>query len=149
MANGIGFSSLDVSASGLSAERLRMEIVAANIANARSTMTESGEPYRRKQVVFATALDQAGGRGSRPGAVTMGGVRVVEIREDATDFPMVYMPGHPQENDQGMVAMPNVQLPNEMVDLISASRAYEANLKAIQTYRQMAEQTLALLRGTG
>ncbi len=142
MAGGINYSSLDVSASALSAERARMEIVAANIANARTTVTENGEPYRRKEAVFSTVLNDI-----KNGHLS--GVRLSEVREDQSEFPKVYIPGHPHADDDGMVAMPNVKLPNEMVDLISASRAYEANLKAMQTYRQMAEQTLAILRGAG
>ena len=145
MAGGIHFSALDISASGMSAERLRMEVVAANIANAQNTRGPDGTPYRRQQLVFASALDQQIGKGL--GSASIGGVRVVDMQQDPGELQRVYNPGHPDADEQGMVTMPNVQLPNEMVDLISASRSYEANLKAIQSFREMAEQTLSLLRG--
>ena len=141
MAGGINFSALDISASGLSAERMRMEVVASNIANAQATRAQGEDPYRRKQVVFATALDQALGQGSK-----IGGVQVVGIQGDPSEFPKVYLPGHPHADENDMVAMPNVKLPDEMVDLVTASRSYEANLRAIRSFRQIAEQTLALLR---
>ncbi len=147
MAGGINFSALNISASGLSAERMRMEVVASNIANAQATRAHGDQPYRRKQVVFATALEHALGGNSRSGGgPRIGGVNVVGIQEDNSDFPKVYIPGHPHADENGMVAMPNVKLPNEMVDLVTASRSYEANLRAIRSFREMAEQTLALLR---
>ena len=146
MAGGIHFSALDISASGMSAERTRMEVVAANIANAQTTRGPDGTPYRRQQLVFATQLDDQLSR--QLGRPTSGGVKVVEVQGDPSEFPLVYNPGHPDADAEGMVAMPNIKLPNEMVDLIGASRSYEANLKAIQAFRQMAEQTLGILRGS-
>ena len=147
MPNGFNFSAIDASASAMAAERFRMEVVASNIANAQSTDSGNGQPYQRKQVVFATSLEQAAGSDQRGAAV--GGVRVASVESDQAPFPMVYIPGHPHANEAGMVAMPNVKLPNEMVDLITASRSYEANLRAIRTFQQMAEQTISLLRGNG
>jgi flagellar basal-body rod protein FlgC len=79
----------------------------------------------------------------------MQGVRVLGIQSDQSELPQIYDPGHPDANADGYVRLPNVRLPNEMVDLVTASRAYEANLKALHMYRQMTEQALALLRGTG
>jgi len=138
-------SATDISASGLAAERQRMEVVANNIANAHSTRTAEGGPYRRQQVVFATELDKSGAQLSTGG---LAGVRVTNIIDDPTALPQIYDPGHPDADANGNVLMPNVQLPNEMVDLMTASRAYEANLRALRLFRQMAEQSLALLRET-
>jgi len=138
------FSAADISASGLSAERQRMEVVANNIANAYSTRTPTGGPYRRQHVVFATAYDEAAGA-----ARGLGGVRVLGIEPDRSELPRVYQPGHPDADEDGFVTMPNVKLPNEMVDLITASRAYEANLRALRSFRRMVEQALSLLRGNG
>jgi flagellar basal-body rod protein FlgC len=141
-------SAPNISASGLAAERQRMEVIANNIANAHSTRSLNGGPYRRQEMVFAEALDSAAG-GDRNAPASLQGVRVIGVHPDQSELPRVYNPGHPDADAEGYVLMPNVSLPNEMVDLITASRAYEANLKALQLYRQMAEQTLALMRGTG
>ena len=121
-----------------------METTANNIANANTTDTETGEPYRRRSVVFSAVLDEVANRTFDHG---LGGVDVVGISKDPTEFPVVYDPGHPHADDEGMVRLTNVKIPNEMVDLISASRSYEANLKAMTTYKEMIEQTLTLLRG--
>ena len=135
----------DISASGMAAERLRMEVVANNIANHQSTRTLEGGPFRRQQVLFSTAFDNASGFGF-PNADQMHGVQVLGIEADASELPRIYQPGHPDSDADGFVTMPNVQLPNEMVDLITASRSYEANLKVLRTFREMTEQALALLR---
>jgi flagellar basal-body rod protein FlgC len=149
------FSSTNISSSGLSAERFRMEVVANNIANASSTRTAGGGPYRRQEVVFASLLDETlssqGGRkgtaGLRGGPrLASSGVQVVGLEEDSSALHRIHEPGHPDADADGFVTMPNVDLPVEMVNLITASRAYEANLKAMQTFRQMAEQALALMK---
>lgn len=140
------FSGGAISASGMSAERMRMEVIANNIANANATRSFEGGPYRRQQLVFAAAMDdfEISGRGMP----RMEGVTVVEQVGDESDFPYVFNPGHPDADPEtGMVQMPNIQLPNEMIDLITASRSYEANLRAMTSFRQMVEQTLRLLRG--
>jgi flagellar basal-body rod protein FlgC len=146
------FGSLDISASALSAERLRMDVTAENLANAQSTRTASGGPYRRKEVVteatgggFAGALASAR-TGAGGGSGADGGVRVSGIVEDKTPNRLLYDPGHPDANAQGYVSMPNVNPVTEMVDLISASRSYEANVTAMQTSKQMFTKTLDLLR---
>jgi len=144
------FGSLDISASALSAERLRMDVTAENLANAQSTRTASGGPYRRKEVVteatgdngFAGALASARASDGGP----QGGVRVSGIVEDQTPNRLVYDPSHPDANAQGYVSMPNVNPLTEMVDLIGASRSYEANVTAMQTSKQMFTKTLDLLR---
>ncbi len=149
------FGALDVSASGLSAERLRMDVTAENLANAQTTRGPNGGPYRRKEVVlqtarpdgFQTALASAvGGVPGSGGSQQSGGVQVAGIAEDPGAPRMIYDPGHPDANAQGYVAMPNVNPVTEMVDLISASRAYEANVTAMQTAKAMFTKTFDLLR---
>lgn len=137
------FSAIDISASGLAAERLRMEITANNIANAGSTMTQSGTPYRKQTVVFASAMESA----ANNHAHGLSGVRVIGIESDPSEFPKVFNPSHPHADADGFVLQSNVKVPVEMVDLITASRSYEANAKAISLLKEMVEQTLALLRG--
>ena len=150
------FDAIDISGSGLSAERLRMDVTAENLANAQTTRGPNGGPYRRKEVVLQTAqphgfqkaLASAVG-GSVPGAGASqqdGGVQVAGIAEDPAAPRMIYDPGHPDANAQGYVAMPNVNPVTEMVDLISASRAYEANVTAMQTAKAMFSKTFDLLR---
>ena len=129
MAFGQILSGMEISASGLAGERLRMEVAANNIANIDSTMTPEGGPYQRKQVTFAAAME------------------VVGVTEDKTPGQLVHNPGHPHADANGYVKMPNVNISHEMVDMVTASRAYEANLKSLETFRQMAEQALSLLRG--
>jgi flagellar basal-body rod protein FlgC len=149
------FDAIDISGSGLSAERLRMDVTAENLANAQTTRGPNGGPYQRKQVVLQTARPDgfstqlAGAMGSLPGASaaqTPGGVQAAGIVTDTTAPRMVYDPGHPDANAQGYVAMPNVNPVTEMVDLIAASRAYEANVTAMQTAKSLFSKTFDLLR---
>jgi flagellar basal-body rod protein FlgC len=149
------FGALDISASGLSAERMRMDVTAENLANAQTTRGPNGGPYRRKEVVLQTAGGDgfrsalASAAGSMPGmggSQQEGGVQVAGIAQDAAAPRMVYDPSHPDANAQGYVAMPNVNPVTEMVDLISASRAYEANVTAMQTAKAMFTKTFELLR---
>jgi flagellar basal-body rod protein FlgC len=140
------FDALSISASGLTAERARMDVTAENLANAQTTRGAGGQPYRRKEVVLQEASGGFGAQlsaamGSRPG-----GVQVAGIVEDANPGRRVYDPGHPDADAQGYVTMPNVDSVAEMVDLISASRAYEANVTAMQAAKQMFTKTLDLLR---
>jgi flagellar basal-body rod protein FlgC len=139
------FAAADISASGLAAERLRLEVVANNIANAFSTRSANGGPYRRQDVLFSAVLNQrlSGGRSA------LGGVQVAGIVDDASQLHRVHNPGHPDADKEGYVTMPNVDLPVEMVNMITASRAYEANLRAMQFFRQMTEQSYTLLRSQG
>ena len=147
-------SGMDISASGLTGERLRMEVAANNIANQHSTRTAQGGPYQRQQVTFSSAMDQIltpGGRMTRNGAgasQNLRGVTVVGVSSDTTPGESIYDPGHPDADVTGHVQQSNVNLPHEMVDLVTASRAYEANLKSLETFRQMTEQALSLLRGS-
>ena len=149
------FGALDISASGLSAERLRMDVTAENLANAQTTRGPNGGPYRRKDVVLQTATGDgfsaalSAAAGSVPGARSgqqPGGVQVVGIAEDQSPARRIYDPGHPDADAQGYVTMPNVDSVTEMVDLISASRAYEANVTVMQTAKQMFSKTLEILR---
>ncbi len=138
------FSAADISASGMSAERMRMEVVANNIANANSTQSADGGPYKRKQLIFSAMLDP-----HASDSTGLLGVEVIGEEADDSPFPTIYSPGHPDADENGIVTMPNVKLPIEMVDLITASRSYEANLKALTSFKQMIEQTLTLLQGRG
>jgi flagellar basal-body rod protein FlgC len=144
------FGGLEISASGLTAERLRMDVTAENLANAQTTKGANGQPYRRKEVVlqeapgsFGATLSKAMGGGS---ASNGGGVQVAGVVEDSTPLKRVYDPGHPDADAQGYVSMPNVDTVTEMVDLISASRSYEANVTAMNAAKQMFAHTLELLR---
>ena len=144
------FDAINVSGSGLSAERLRMDVIAENLANAQSTRGADGQPYRRKEVVlreagasFGTAL--AGAMGSS--AVDQPhGVEVAQVVQDAAEPRRVHDPSHPDADADGYVSMPNVDSVTEMVDLITSSRSYEANVTAMQTAKGMFSKTLDLLR---
>ena len=145
------FGGLEISASGLTAERLRMDVTAENLANAQTTRGADGQPYRRKEVVlqeaagsFGASLSAAMGpnQGTQGGGVEVAGV----VQDTATPLKRVYDPGHPDADAQGYVSMPNVDTVTEMVDLISAQRAYEANVTAMQAAKQMFSRTLELLR---
>ncbi len=147
------FDSLNVSATGLTAERLRMDVTAENLANAQTTRGADGQPYRRKEVVLGQAAGGGGfgsqlqaAMGSSSKGTAPGGVEVQAITQDSTPGKMVYDPGHPDANAEGYVQMPNVDTVAEMVDLITASRAYEANVTAMQSAKSMFSKTLDLLR---
>ena len=142
------FDALDTSGSALSAERVRMDVTAENLANAQSTRTANGPgPYRRKEVVLQEAGAGVGSRSSFADSLQAArGVRVVGIVQDPSPSRMVYDPGHPDANAKGYVAMPNVNTVTEMTDLIGASRAYEANVTAMQTTKSMFARTLDLLK---
>ena len=127
------FNTLRISSSGLSAERLRMDTIASNVANVNTTRTESGGPYVRKIAVFEENLkairDKSGFNGN--------GVKVSAIVDDNSDLKTMYDPTHPDADENGYVAMPNVNILNEMADLIASSRAYEANTTVISTTKNM------------
>ena len=142
------FDALDASGSALSAERVRMDVTAENLANAQSTRTANGQgPYRRKEVVLQEAGAGVGARASFADSLQAArGVKVAGIVEDPTPSRRVYDPGHPDADAQGYVAMPNVNTVTEMTDLIGASRAYEANVTAMQTTKSMFARTLDILK---
>ena len=154
--------SMNISASALTATRLRMDTVAENMANMNTTrVAGTDEPYRRRVVVFqqrtskpqnfsalfnsarlnASLISRSAGR------LSGGGVRVVAIEEDPSDFKMDYNPTHPDADENGYVRMPNVDVVQEMLDMMSAYRAYEANITALNTMKDMAVKTLELGKG--
>lgn len=143
-------SSFDISASGMSAQRLRMDIAAENIANIDSTRTEAGGAYRRKDVLFenygtGTFQEALRSAASGKGAISRSvGVRVAGIIEDTREFKRVYNPNHPDADEDGYVNMPNVDLLKETVDSMSATRSYEANVTALNAMKLMAQKALEI-----
>ncbi len=159
------FNTMNISASGLSAQRKRMNIIAENMANAETTRTENGEPYRRKYVQFQTVQQQVFSRGLRTNGTPLiatrrghfqqadiqarrtdqveGGVKATQEYDDAA-FKLIYEPGHPDADENGYVKMPNVNVVSEMVDMISASRAYEANSAVLNALKNMAKDALEI-----
>jgi flagellar basal-body rod protein FlgC len=138
---------LAISASALRAERLRLDVIASNLANATTTRTAEGGPYRRRNVVFmadpqetgfAATLDALSLQGAREG------VRVIEVVEDPSPPRLVFDPGHPDANGEGYVAYPNVNPVAETVDLLAATRAYEANVQVVSATKRMAEAALSI-----
>lgn len=130
----------NVTTDALNAEKLRMDMIAQNIANANTTQDADGEAYQRKMVLFETFIRHEGKAGQ--GGPSLQSVRVAGIHEDTTPGDRIYNPHHPHADEQGMVTMPNVRVAREMVDMISASRSYQANLSVIKTSRQMAKQAM-------
>lgn len=144
------FNSINISSSGMTAQRLRMDIISNNLANVNTTRTAEGGPYRRQIALFgerntvtpfgdvlAQAMKQNSGKG----------VRVLKVVQDQSPLKMVYNPDHPDANGEGYVAMPNVNVVTEMVDMISASRSYEANVTAVNAAKAMAMKALEIGRG--
>ncbi len=138
------FTAMEVSASGLAAERTRMNIAAGNLANAQTTQAAGGGPYKRRDVILS-AVDVPGAQGT-PFAQQVKGVVVSQITQDAAPPRLEYDPGHPQANAQGYVAYPNINPVEEMVDMITASRAYEAGITTMTTAVNMAERALGIGR---
>ncbi|MHB0939769.1 MAG: flagellar basal body rod protein FlgC [Armatimonadota bacterium] len=126
-------STFDIAASGLAAQRFRLDVVSGNLANAETTRTPEGGPYRRQQVVFEAGED--------------GGVQLVEAVPDERPLRSVYQPGHPDANADGYVEMPNVNPVEEMVDLVAATRSYEANVTALNATKGMIKKALEIGRG--
>lgn len=129
---------MSTSATALSAQRLRLDLISSNIANVGTTRTPEGGPYRRKVPVFAENLARA-----RSG-LSCSGVKVVAVQEDPTPFRRVYEPGHPDADQDGYVLYPNVNIVNEMVNLIEAGRAYDANVTAFNTQKEMYRAALSI-----
>lgn len=142
------FNSIDVSASGLTAERLRMDIISENIANAETTRTAAGGPYRRKLPIyrelenkdFSSVFDATINQNSGSG------VEVIGIEEDMSPFIRKYEPKHPDANEDGYVLMPNVNVVTEMINMVSASKAYEANVTAMNSTKSMMMKALEIGR---
>ena len=137
-------AAVNAAASALNAERTRLEVAVSNLANIESTRGPDGKPYRRRDVVLETApvdsFDQVLGRASTAG------VRVAAVVEDQSAPKMRYEPSHPDADKDGYVALPNVDPAEEMVDMVSAARAYQANLTAIGLIRDMVQRSLELGR---
>lgn len=140
------FSSMRISASGLSAERLRMDTIASNIANVSTTRGENGQPYRRKVAVFEENLQKELNKATNTYNHKLNGVKAVGIEEDNSPLRKVYDPSHPDADNEGYVLMPNVNVLNEMADMIAASRAYEANVTAMNTEKGMFMKALEIGR---
>ena len=163
--------SMNISASALTATRLRMDVIAENLANSNTTRTEHGEPYRRKYVVFQEKVDTVGCTGKKSYRIEdfdyymshfsehdhfsshferarhkAAGVRVLEIGKDMSEFKYDYDPSHPDADENGYVRYPKVEVVQEMVDMMSAYRAYEANITALNVFKDMANKTFELGR---
>jgi flagellar basal-body rod protein FlgC len=141
------FSAIEISASGLSAERTRMNTVASNLANAHTTRTAEGGPYKRVDPVFeAVALEKI--RALTPSEKSVSLVRVANIVQDQRPGVQVYTPGHPDANPDGYVEYPNVNIVEEMVNMITASRAYEAGVTSVESSQKMADSALEIGRNS-
>jgi len=147
------FDAIGIAGSGLTAERVRMDVTAENLANADTTKGPGGGPYRRQDVVLAQAGSSEGFSGALNGALaqtegtqTSSGVRVAEIVSDSTPDQLVYDPGNPEANAKGYVSMPNVSTVTEMTDLISEQQSYQSDVTAMQTAKSMFTSTLTLLK---
>lgn len=142
------FTSMQTSSSALTAERTRMNLISSNLANANTTRTPEGGPYKRKDAVFAATPLESGFGKALDGAARqqLRQVVVSEIVEDKSAPRMQYDPGHPDANAQGYVAMPNVNVVEEMADMIASTRVYEANVSAAQAAKSMALKTLEIGR---
>jgi flagellar basal-body rod protein FlgC len=136
-------SAINASASALDVQRARMEVAVSNLANAESTRGPDGHPYRRREVVLETV---SGINESNAFAVQADGVRVAAVVEDQTPFRRRYEPSHPDADANGFVAVPNVDVPEEMVDMLGAARAYQANLTAIGLIRETVQKALELAK---
>ena len=129
------FNIFNVAGSGMAAQSQRLNVVASNLANADSTTSANGQPYRAKQVIFATTpVDGSGAQG----------VKVTAVVEDSAPLKMVYDPKHPMADEQGYVSMPNVNVVDEMVNMISASRAYQNNVDVMNTSKTLLLKTLTI-----
>jgi flagellar basal-body rod protein FlgC len=133
------FSGLRISASALTAERLRMDVIANNVANAQTTRTAEGGAYKRQRVVFQAMAANMAPSGD--------GVQVASVSQDARPGSLVHDPTHPDADPNGYVQYPNVDIATEMVDMMSATRAYEANVVALQAAKQMAARALEISAG--
>lgn len=129
------FSGMRISASGLSAERMRMDVISSNVANVKTTRTEEGGAYRRKVATFSENYDEKLG---------MLGVKTVAIEEDQSPLRRLYEPDHPDADEEGYVEYPNVDLLVEMSDLIAASRAYESNIDTLNAQKNMISKALEI-----
>jgi flagellar basal-body rod protein FlgC len=138
------FNSMRISASGLSLERLKMDIISTNVANVNTTRTEEGGPYRRKEVIFEESLLEARRNRNNPLNNTSHGVRVVEIVEDEENVKFVYDPDHPDADANGYVETSNVNMVDEMIALLNTQRAYEANVTVLNSSKSILNKALEI-----
>jgi len=138
------FRGLRISASGLTAERLRMDTISSNIVNAGTTRGKDGKPYVRKIAMFQENLKEAYNKSNGKVEDKLNGVKAVGIVDDESELIKVYNPSHPDADEEGFVTMPNVNISNEMVELIASSRAYEANVNAMNAQKSMFLKTLEI-----
>lgn len=147
----MGFETMmGISAGGMSAQRFRLNVIASNLANQNTTRTPEGGPYRRRDVVFATTLSESeekisGNQKAAPENPALS-VKVVDVITDPSPPVMKYQPGHPDANKDGYVAYPNVNTFEEMVNMLSATRSYEANATIMKNAKEMADKTIDLLK---
>lgn len=143
------FTGMNINASGMSAERLRLDVISENIANANTTRTKEGGPYVRKNVIFTEKVSTADSFGEVLNRTISGignGVKVTAITKDTdTDMNLVYEPSHPDADENGYVLYPNVNIVTEMTDIIDASRAFEANTTAFEASKNVASRGLSIL----
>lgn len=139
-------SAMEITASGLGAERMRMNVLASNLANARTTRTAEGGPYQRMDAVFRAVpvADRMAHHASDPSARFAYLVEVPEVRQDGTPGERVYDPSHPDADGEGYVTLPNVNVVSEMVNMMTASRAYEAGVTVMDTIRTMARSAISI-----
>ncbi|RAO98595.1 flagellar basal body rod protein FlgC [Petrotoga sp. 9PW.55.5.1] len=135
------FKVLDIAASGMTAERFRLNVISQNLANSDTTRTEEGGPYRRKAIVFEEALNK-----TTKGREEFSGVKIFSIVDDPSPFRLVYDPNHPDANEEGYVEYPNVNVLREMIDMISAQRAYEMNAAVVNSAKSMYNSALGIGR---
>lgn len=140
------FTSLQISSSALSAQRTRLNVISSNLANVGTTRTPEGGPYRKQDVVFRSTPESFEGQLDHAMRGAVSGVEVAEIRPNPAPFRTVYEPGHPDADENGMVALPNIDTMAEVVDMMSATRSYEANASAIQAAKRMALKALEIGR---
>ncbi len=140
------FDILKISASGLKAQRARMEVIAGNLSNVHTTRTEEGGPYRKKEVVFvSTDVSDTKEFGSLF-SKKIEGVKIESVSESEKEFEKVFDPNHPDADQEGYVMFPNVNLMEEMTDMVAATRAYEANVNVMNTTKEMLIKSLDLIK---
>ena len=141
------FNSMRINASGLTLERMKLDVISSNIANVNTTRAEDGGPYQRKEVLFEEMVDQAKNRVTGQSERITNGVKVTEIFEDPEGMRSVYNPSHADADENGYVLMPNVNLLDEMVKLIEAQRSYEANATALKASKAMLNKAIEITKG--
>ena len=141
------FNSMQINASGLTLERLKLDTISTNIANINTTRTEEGGPYKRKEVVFEENLVDEKNRLTGRMEKKSLGVKLVSILDDAENLKMIYDPNHPDADERGYVMMPNVDMADEMIALLKTQRSYEANVTALNTSKSILKKALEISKG--